>query len=193
MPHKDPDKKREYGRQWYLKHAEQERARNKQRYEAIRAAGLPWSYPKPFVCPDCGWERERKVGQMDRKHPRDTQGRFLVRCKSCAHRTGPRLPGLPLGATPKERQNWLKHACVIYKGGKCQDCGYLYTGQNAYAFDFHHLIPATKRFRVNTSRSRAWDQVVAEIEGCDLLCAICHRARHWAYDEPPSNPERSSG
>lgn len=47
--------------------------------------------------------------------------------------------------------------------------------------DFHHRDPLTKDFEIggfHGSRAR----LLAEVEKCDLICAVCHRLRHWHED-----------
>ena len=64
-----------------------------------------------------------------------------------------------------------KLRAVEYKGGKCQRCGY-----SAYygALEFHHRDPSQKDFTIGHV-NRKWDNIVAELDKCDLLCANCHR------------------
>lgn len=63
------------------------------------------------------------------------------------------------------------------------DCGW---DGPTYGFDFHHRIPRYKLFTLTgrTLVSRPWSEVKKEISKCDLLCAICHRKRHWEEGRP---------
>ena len=56
-------------------------------------------------------------------------------------------------------------------GGKCIRCGAVED------LEFDHIDPATKRFAVGSSMSRAWDELVAEALKCQLLCPPCHREK----------------
>lgn len=74
------------------------------------------------------------------------------------------------------RRQKLKKQAVLYKGGKCEDCGYIgYEG----VFDFHHLDPTQKDMDISHARSRNFDVVIQrELDKCVLLCSNCHRIRH---------------
>jgi predicted HNH restriction endonuclease len=61
------------------------------------------------------------------------------------------------------------------KDKPCADCGVKYP---TYVMDFHHRDPATKEFVIALSASRSREDVIAEIDKCDVLCANCHRIRH---------------
>lgn len=94
------------------------------------------------------------------------QKRILNRCKKCMLKD------------VHNRSLQFKIQCIELKGGKCIDCGY--QGHPA-AFDFHHRDPTKKDFNVSKFKlkSKMTDDVIRELEKCDLLCAICHRIRHF--------------
>lgn len=75
----------------------------------------------------------------------------------------------------------FKLKAILYKGGKCQICGYdkCYT-----ALDFHHRDGDKKEFSINQARSKSWNTVKLELDKCDLLCATCHREVH--FDPAPA-------
>lgn len=57
----------------------------------------------------------------------------------------------------------------------CADCGY---NAHAAALDFDHLPGSQKR--IGVARMHAWfrwDDVLEEIEKCEVVCANCHRVR----------------
>jgi hypothetical protein len=81
-----------------------------------------------------------------------------------------------ISTTIKRQQ--LKAAAVEYKGGKCLDCG-LQT-QNYCVYDFHHLDPTKKDFSFSSSYSKSLKQGIPELDKCVLLCANCHRIRHYS-------------
>jgi hypothetical protein len=56
----------------------------------------------------------------------------------------------------------------------CQDCGVMYP---AAVMDFHHRDPKTKRFEVGNAGTP--NLARAELEKCDVICANCHRLRHY--------------
>jgi len=57
----------------------------------------------------------------------------------------------------------------------CQECGF----NHPAALQFHHRDPSTKVDAVTRMvRSGSWDDVLAEIAKCDVLCANCHLIHH---------------
>lgn len=56
----------------------------------------------------------------------------------------------------------------------CMDCGYK---EHPEALDFDHRPGTEKRFAISQSVGRKWNQLLAEIEKCDIVCANCHRVR----------------
>jgi len=95
---------------------------------------------------------------------RQTEGRHHACCKAC-HNT-----------YTHERFKRRKVKAIHYKGGACKDCG----GTFHYSvYDFHHRDPGAKDLTGSQIKRMAWKTVVAELDKCDLLCANCHRVRHW--------------
>lgn len=73
-----------------------------------------------------------------------------------------------------ERNKDRKRYWVEMKGGKCNDCG----GMFPYCcYDFHHLEDKD----INPSRaiSTSLERAEEELSKCVLLCANCHRIRHF--------------
>lgn len=81
----------------------------------------------------------------------------------------------------RKRNNKNKWELVQLFGNQCVDCKQIYP---MCAYDFHHLDPSAKEGRQALTTKRK-DRIVKEIEKCVLLCANCHRIRHW------NPPERS--
>jgi hypothetical protein len=62
--------------------------------------------------------------------------------------------------------------------GHCCDCGMIVTFDNTYCFDFDHRDPTLKTFAVSSRLDSArLETLKAEMDKCDLVCAICHRHR----------------
>ena len=78
----------------------------------------------------------------------------------------------------KRRQRKLD--AIEYKGGKCFDCGSEY---HPSVYEFHHLDPASKDVSPAHLKSASWERFKAELDKCVMLCANCHRQRHWREDE----------
>jgi hypothetical protein len=46
--------------------------------------------------------------------------------------------------------------------------------------DFHHTDPSNKKFGIGTGgKYRSFAALKAEAMKCELLCANCHRLRHY--------------
>jgi hypothetical protein len=76
-----------------------------------------------------------------------------------------------------------KKQAVAYLGGRCVACQGVFP---YYVYDFHHRDPTKKDVQFNKLRRRSWEAIRAELDKCDLLCANCHRARHWeGFDGEP--------
>jgi predicted nucleic acid-binding Zn ribbon protein len=96
------------------------------------------------------------------------QGRNRTRCNGC---------------NTQIRRLRLKKKAVEYKGGGCSRCGLI--SDNLSVYDFHHTDPTQKEFHLTGSNMaiKSWDEIVAELDKCDLVCSNCHRIEH-------SNQER---
>ena len=72
-----------------------------------------------------------------------------------------------------KRRRKIKTLSILYKGGKCQICGYSkYQG----GLDLHHMNPKEKEFAISDKGyTRSWEKVRAELDKCILVCANCHR------------------
>lgn len=80
----------------------------------------------------------------------------------------------------RENSKRTKALAVEYKGGKCNDC--LQVVHQA-AFEFHHLDPKTKEKDLThflNDRAVLTDKAKQELDKCVLLCANCHRVRHFS-------------
>lgn len=72
------------------------------------------------------------------------------------------------------RSNKLKG--IEYLGGKCADCGGEFP---PYIYDFHHIDPSVKEHTITRIMGRNWEGIKPELDKCVLLCAHCHRTRHF--------------
>lgn len=66
---------------------------------------------------------------------------------------------------------------IQLKGGACQKCGY---NKCRAALELHHRDKTEKLFNLSGSkfRFRPWDEILIELDKCDLMCANCHRESH---------------
>lgn len=79
----------------------------------------------------------------------------------------------------KVKQRAIKHQLILYKGGKCEKCGY---NKCEGALQFHHKDPTQKEFtvsQINLSKELNMNILYKEIDKCELLCANCHAEEHY--------------
>lgn len=74
----------------------------------------------------------------------------------------------------------MKKQLVLQRGGKCEKCGY---DKCLTALEFHHRDKDAKEFQLSSTylSQKNINDVLVEIEKCDLLCSICHRENHADY------------
>jgi len=72
-----------------------------------------------------------------------------------------------------ERKIKLINMC----GGECSVCGYK---KNIAALHFHHILPDTKLFQLDSRKcaNSKWSTLLTEVKKCSLLCANCHAELH---------------
>jgi len=70
----------------------------------------------------------------------------------------------------------IKTKAIEYKGNKCASCGY---NKCPDVLEFHHRNPKEKEFEWEKLRKRAWESITKELDKCDMLCANCHREKHY--------------
>lgn len=68
----------------------------------------------------------------------------------------------------------LKRKIVAMKGNRCHDCGGVFPD---YCYDLDHRDPAQKAFIISQGYHKPLTEFTAELDKCDLVCAICHRIR----------------
>ena len=88
--------------------------------------------------------------------------KYYKKCKACENKT----------ALLYRRET--KEKMVVYKGGKCEKCGY---NKSLNALEFHHVNPDEKDTRLNSVKNFT-SKIREELDKCQLLCANCHREVH---------------
>lgn len=59
----------------------------------------------------------------------------------------------------------------------CADCGESYP---YYVMDYDHRADEDKKFGIGVAmRTTGWQQILLEIQKCDLVCSNCHRIRTY--------------
>ena len=74
----------------------------------------------------------------------------------------------------------MKRQAVKLRGGKCERCGY---DKSIYALSFHHKNPKEKLFKLGSGDIKNWQDYLAEVDKCVLLCANCHAEEHEKQDK----------
>jgi len=77
---------------------------------------------------------------------------------------------------------------INLRGGECEKCGY---NKNISAFDFHHMDPKNKDFKLDIRNlgNHSMSKILKEFDKCILLCSNCHREEHFP-DLTMSNVEK---
>lgn len=81
----------------------------------------------------------------------------------------------------RDRHRSAKQRAVEYLGNACADCGGTF---HQSVYDFHHKDVTAKEFAPSYALLLKWDKVKAELDKCVMLCANCHRLRHYAQETP---------
>ena len=78
----------------------------------------------------------------------------------------------------KKRRTDSRNLIDAYKeklGCRCALCGVI---DHPITFDFHHVDPNEKEYRVSSMAGYRWERIKKEIDKCILICAACHRKVH---------------
>lgn len=78
-----------------------------------------------------------------------------------------------------QRNQKRRDECIDILGGKCQMCNKEYP---RCCYDFHHIDPKTKVDAISNLLRRP-SLLYEELKKCILLCANCHRIRHFEEGE----------
>ena len=111
----------------------------------------------------CSICKEMKPLEDFHKDSHAKTGRY-AQCKACQN------------ARQKEIARSNKVKAVEYLGGKCKDCGGAF---HVACMDFHHINPDEKTKGIAGLGTNSWKNIKIELDKCVLLCANCHRIRHY--------------
>ncbi len=134
------------------------------------------------ICSSC------KILLPDTSFHKDKRGKFGLACycKECAkakarghHKVRATNEDwvLKRRTTVSQRHKEAKLKAIAYLGGACSDCGGVFP---PYVYDFHHLDEDTKLGNPSRFLRGDWKSAVSELDKCVLLCANCHRGRHFS-------------
>jgi 5-methylcytosine-specific restriction endonuclease McrA len=137
------------------------------------------------VCPKCGLQKS-----LDDFGPNVKRGDGLQSyCRVCRReylrehyaRNADRYR-MSAAARNKRRRDAVRRIIREAKDRECADCGVRYP---FYVMDFDHRVAAEKRINIGRDAMRgrcSLDDLMKEIDKCDVLCANCHRARTHRRD-----------
>jgi len=138
------------------------------------------------TCENCGKEFENNIN-IDGKRRNLQRRRFCLDCSPFgAHNTSKnpqvtefkkeeRAKAVRSKKAIRYRQK-LKRKLIIYKGSKCEKCGY--DKDCPGAFSFHHRDPKEKDFGISNNLGKSKKEIYEEVDKCDLLCVRCHAELH---------------
>ena len=127
--------------------------------------GEPWKYGE--VAPDgrifLAYRRKSRINkdgtfQMNWLSP-EAWAKREESCRNAAKRT-------------QKRNIKIIHEEKLRRG--CECCGYK---EHACALDFDHIDPSTKTRDIAKMHTTSIPKLKAEMEKCQVLCAICHRVK----------------
>ena len=81
----------------------------------------------------------------------------------------------------KAKKHERRQQLIEMLGGACVRCGTTETLQ------FDHIEPGTKSFSLGSNWTRAWHEMVAEAQKCQLLCKECHIVKTAEDLGPPKH------
>jgi hypothetical protein len=106
-----------------------------------------------------------KVKDLTEFYEKRNENRSSSMCKKC------------FNAYCTNRWIQRKLDAVKYLGSKCSSCKKKY---HYSVFEFHHKDPKQKDVSWTKLRLRSDEKIKLELDKCDLLCANCHRMKHYA-------------
>lgn len=77
-----------------------------------------------------------------------------------------------------KRNKEKKLKAIEYLGGRCHDCEQQY---EPCVYDFHH-VDGTKEKNPSAALAGSFEKAKEELDKCVLLCANCHRLRHFGKE-----------
>jgi len=108
----------------------------------------------------------------ERRAAREGRTRFLMPCRLCQREIN--------SAIRKPRQDY---ADAVKLAAGCADCGI--HSEHPEIYDFDHLGHEAKVNTVSALMTKGtWDEFVAEIAKCEVVCSNCHRIRTRVREKP---------
>ncbi len=101
-----------------------------------------------------------------------------LRCRKFAKENPKALKALRQSTRELYRER--KAQIVAYKGSVCTDCGGIFP---ACCYHFDHRVPEEKAAGIAQLMHRPMEEIKAEADKCDLVCANCHAIRTFGNEE----------
>lgn len=121
--------------------------------------------------------RREKKRQKDREYAAKNRETALTRATSYYQQNTEHVKKYQAA-----RRQEAKAKAAALLGSVCQRCGF----EHLAALDFHHVDPTLKEFRLSDAIVRTkkytWEQIVSEVEKCELLCKNCHAIEHCTWE-----------
>lgn len=138
-------------------------------------------------------ESSRKCRKCELEKPlsdfyKDRQEKNYLRqfkdCKKCSNKRNRKIYfesyqtkyRQKLSNKEQHRHQLNKQKAVDLFSNKCLDCNNSFPMQ---VYDFHHLDPTTKEKSPSQLWGHKWETIKQELDKCVMLCANCHRLRHF--------------
>lgn len=130
------------------------------------------------TCSRCQSEMSEDCFSKDRSK---SDGRSIY-CKQCRKEKAKNWfdsnPGKKIEYWSRHKRTFLRKIEMIKTERGCYDCGVL--GLPPSCYDFDHLPGKEKKFDIAKPKSWKWDQMIDEINKCQVVCSNCHRKRTLA-------------
>lgn len=101
-----------------------------------------------------------------------------LRCRKFAKENPKALKALRQNTKQVYRET--KAQLVYYKGGVCKDCKGIFP---SCCYHFDHREPCNKTAGIAQLMHRPVEEIKAEADKCDLVCANCHAIRTFGNEE----------
>ena len=90
-----------------------------------------------------------------------------------------------MAQTPRElaiktRNRKLKFMRELKHDKACADCGISYP---YYVMQYDHVW-GDKVFSLSHCDRYSWEEIISEVEKCEIVCANCHHTRTWSRIQP---------
>jgi hypothetical protein len=128
-------------------------------------------------CRKC--QKTKDILKFTRKHT--SPDGYAARCKDCTRAVVNEHYKKNKKRYLEKAKKWNKEKRDWFQGLKedleCSECG----EDHPACIEFHHRDPRKKDFTVANFKNLGYSKarILKEIKKCNVLCANCHRKKHW--------------